>query len=39
MEKYNQTVKDYEEKGYQTLTLTDQQAVVVEGENYKVIDF
>lgn len=38
IEKYKKIMDTYQNKGYEMKTLTDQQAVIVEGSNYKIVD-
>lgn len=38
IDKYKKIMDMYQNKGYEMKTLTDQQAVIVEGNNYRIID-
>lgn len=37
-QKYEEIVREYSEKGYKLITLTDNQAVIVEGHKYKIVE-
>ena len=36
--KYESIIREYSDKGYKLITLTDDQAVVVEGDEYKIVE-
>lgn len=38
IEKYQRIMDTYKDRGYKIETLTDQQAIIVQGNNYRVVD-
>ena len=37
-QKYEEIIREYSEKGYKLIALTDNQAVIVEGHEYKIVE-
>lgn len=38
IEKYKKIMDTYQNKGYEIITLTDQQAIIVEGSDYRIVE-